>query len=139
MLHSTTTLAIGTLAVATLALTGCAQLSGIARGEATTHVETRADLEDAPAWMPGDATDITVVVGTKGGSGSAPSSTVFTSADGVTSDRCETVPRKSAPTVTISGAPDPYAAEQVTKCGAWSMISDGDRWHAWTPNPNDGE
>ncbi|MEK6309516.1 MAG: hypothetical protein V4737_03305 [Curtobacterium sp.] len=139
MLHSTTTLAIGTLAVAALALTGCAQLSGIALGEATTHVETRADLEDAPAWMPADAEDITVTVGTEGSSGSAPSSTVFTSKDGVTSDRCTTVPRKSAPTMSISGAPDPYAAEQVTKCGAWSMTSEGTRWLAWTPNTEDEE
>lgn len=132
-------LAIGTSAVAALAISGCTQLSGIARGEATTHVDTRAELTDAPAWMPADATDISVVVGTKSGSSPAPTSTVFTSARGVPSDACERVPRNSAPTMTISGAPDPFAANQVTKCGAWSMISVGDRWHAWTPNPNDGE
>lgn len=139
MLTTTKTWAIGTLAVAALALSGCSQLSDLAHGRATTHADARADFADAPAWMPEDATDITAVVGTKGGSGAAPSSTVFTSTDGVTSDRCETVLRNSAPVVTIPGAPEVYAAKEATKCGAWSMISDGDRWHAWTPNTNDGE
>ncbi len=137
---ATTTVTTVLLVVAATSLTGCSQIGGFAHGESTTHAATRSDLADAPTWVPDDATDITVVTGTRGsGERSAPSSMVFRSEDGVVSGLCERLERGSAPTMHVAGAPDPYASDEVTKCGAWSMIANGDRWLAWTPNPNDGE
>lgn len=134
--------AVSALSIAALALAGCAQLSDIAHGKSTTHVDTRAALKAPPEWLPSDASDITVVTGTNGGDTSTPPTTVlFTSAEGVVSDRCADVERNSAPTMTLDepDAPEEYTAETVTRCGAWSMVAKGDRWLAWTPNTADGE
>lgn len=141
-MHSSITkvLALGAVTAGALGLSGCAQFSDAAHGEARSHADGRADLRDAPSWLPADATDISTVVGTKSSDpATAPKSMLFTTEDGVTADRCEQVPRMSAPSLTFDEAPDPYAAQEVTKCGAWSMTSRGTRWLAWTPNTEDGK
>ncbi|QQD76785.1 hypothetical protein I8920_03185 [Curtobacterium sp. YC1] len=135
---STKGVTVGALALCALTLTGCSALNDQLHHEVSTHADTRADLQSPPAWMPADATDISSAAGTAAKKrSSAPTTVVFTSSDGVTADGCTTVPRKSAPSVTISGAPDAYAAETVLRCGDWSLTSEKDRWVAWTPNTGD--
>lgn len=135
----TTVLAAGALALAAVSLTGCSAFGDLAHDRVTSEASTRADLDQAPSWMPSDATEITAVSGTGGkSSDDAPTTMVFTSGDGVTADGCTTTPRKSAPTMDVDGAPDVYKATSVLRCGGWSMTSKGDRWIAWTPNPGDG-
>ncbi|PZE63583.1 MULTISPECIES: hypothetical protein [unclassified Curtobacterium] len=135
----TTTLALGTLALCALSLTGCATLSDSMHNQVSGHADSRADLASPPAWMPADATDITSVTGTAAkDDADAPETVVFTSADGVSAQGCDTVPRTSAPVMTVPEAPDAYAAKTVVRCGAWSLASEEDRWVAWTPNTGDG-
>jgi hypothetical protein len=132
-------LMIAALALCVVSLTGCSALSDTMHDEVTGHADTRADLASAPAWMPSDAKDITSVTGTGAKDASeAPKTIVFTSPAGVTAEDCETVPRKSAPVMTVPEAPDAYAAETVVRCGDWSLVSKGNRWVAWTPNTGDG-
>jgi hypothetical protein len=135
----TTSLAVGALALAAVSLTGCSAISDQAHHRLTSHADTRADLASPPEWMPSDATDITSVSGTAGKeSDSAPQTVVFTSSAGVTSDGCTTVPRSSAPTIDVDGAPDAYKTDSVLRCGSWSLSSKKHRWIAWTPNTGDG-
>ncbi|PYY38116.1 hypothetical protein DEJ16_07355 [Curtobacterium sp. MCJR17_055] len=132
-------LTIAALALCVVSLTGCSALSDTLHDEVTGHAETRADLTNAPEWMPSDATDITSVTGTGAEDASeAPKTIVFTSPAGVAADGCDTVPRKSAPVMTVPEAPDVYAADTVVRCGDWSLAAKGHRWVAWTPNTGDG-
>lgn len=135
----TTSLAVGALALAAGSLTGCSAIGDQVHHRLTSHADTRADVASPPEWLPADATDITSVSGTAGKDiDSAPRTVVFTSAAGVTVDGCTTVPRNSAPTVDVDGAPNAYKAESVLRCGGWSLFSKKDRWVAWTPNTGDG-
>lgn len=135
----TTALAVVALALAATSLTGCSVIGDQAHHRSTSHADARADLASPPEWMPSDATDITSVFGTAGKeSDSPPQTVVFTSSAGVTSDGCTTVPRNSAPTVDVDGAPDAYKADSVLRCGGWSLFSKKHRWVAWTPNTGDG-
>lgn len=136
---TTAVLGLGALALVAVSLTGCSAFGDLAHDRVTAEASTRADLESPPAWMPVDARDISSVTGTGGkASDTRPTTLVFTSRDGVTADGCTTAPRESAPTMDVDGAPDVYSATSVLRCGGWSMLSEGDRWVAWTPNPGDG-
>lgn len=135
----TTSLAVGALAIAAVSLTGCSVIGDQVHHRLTSHADTRTDLTSPPEWMPSDATDITSVSGTAGDdTANAPRTVVFTSTAGVTVDSCTTVPRNSAPTVDVDGAPDAYKATSVLRCGGWSLFSTKHRWVAWTPNTGDG-
>jgi hypothetical protein len=132
-------LAVGALALCAISLTGCSSLSDPMHKQVTSHADSRADFVSPPVWMPADATDIASATGTAGKSDeTAPRTVVFTSSTGVDSTDCKTVPRKSAPVMTVKGAPDVYAAKTVIRCGDWSLVSEKNRWVAWTPNSGDG-
>ena len=133
-----TTSAAFALAATALLVSGCSQLGDVAQNQATSHADTRADMQSPPNWLPADATDITSVSGTAGGD-DTPTTATFTSKAGVTDSSCESTPRHSAPTMSVEGGPDPYKAETVLRCGPWSMTSRGDHWVAWTPNTGDAE
>lgn len=133
-----TVAAVGALTLGALTLSGCSVLQDQVHHQVTRHADTRADLGSPPAWMPEDATDISSSTGTAAkGDDAAPTTVVFTSKQGVDSASCTTVPRKSAPVMTIEGAPDVYAAKTVVRCGDWSLVGDGRQWVAWTPNTGD--
>jgi hypothetical protein len=131
-------IAVAALGFGALSLSGCSVLQEQAHREVTSHADNRADVKSPPAWMPEDATDISSSTGTAAKNrDAAPMTVVFTSKQGVDSSDCKTVPRKSAPVMTIAGAPDVYAATTVVRCGDWSMVVEKHRWVAWTPNTGD--
>ena len=65
------------------------------------------------------------------------SSILFTSGSALDPSICRDVPRLSAPSYAIEGAPDVLAADTVFACGDWSVVPSETGWLGWTPNHPD--
>ncbi len=124
------TAALGMAAIL-LTLSGCAAVDSVAYGRAESTYATANDLaqahDEAPAWMPADARDITRVVSTR----AQAESLMFSSTDGLAG--CEDVERLSAPTMEIASAPDVYAIDRVAVCDEWAVAKSDGTYYAWTP------
>lgn len=133
-----------TFTASLLVLGGSALLSGCAGFDAVMHKQSTSTFEDAAAfladaqaevaWMPSDATEITLRTSTL--QGAADAAILFSSA-ATLSDECTEVSRTSSPAWVLEGAPSPYEAETVWVCGEWSAIPTGDGWFGWAPNSDD--
>jgi hypothetical protein len=122
------------LAVAGLA--GCTAADDLLHGSITTTADGRDDISGgAPAWVPEDASDIRVVSGSRGDA----TSMLLTSSADLDPAVCVEVPRLSAPTMQVEGAPDVYDKKVTTvfSCGDWSVLASPDGWYGWTPATED--
>lgn len=138
---ATLTLGLAGIVAATTALSGCAALEGVFTKQQSAEYATAADAGEAgidAEWIPADATDIRV---TRSTAADAPDAVVLlASAADLAPGVCAEVERQSAPSYSIDGAPDVYAADTVFACGAWSVVAADGGWYGWTPNhPHEAE
>ncbi|MBA8817039.1 hypothetical protein FHX48_002133 [Microbacterium halimionae] len=114
-------------------LAGCTAVDDLLYSKTTTTSDSLDSLAgDAPTWIPGDATDITQVQTRDG----AATSILLASDRDLDADLCTRVPRLSAPTIEVVGAPDVYGADgdAVFSCGEWTVMASADGWYGWTPS-----
>lgn len=128
------------LAVGTTALSGCSSIDDmINRQETHTYEDKKsfeADSEISTDWVPDDATEITVRSASREGDEVA---VIHLDSTSNLPDSCREAERKSAPLLTIDGAPDVYKPKNnnVHICGEWTVMQSSDGWYGWTPNTED--
>jgi hypothetical protein len=122
--------------VATFALVGCSDIVDELRNESTRTFESTTQLADdwdkSAPWLPSDATTIS----TKETPGAAPAVLLATSIEALDATQCVETDRRSAPTFSLDGSPDPYT-DTVFACGDWAVIATDGGWFGWTPNHPD--
>lgn len=143
-MHNFTSRTVRVTSVALLAL-AVGSLSGCAIVDEAFHKQQSSSFgsaQDAPAdsvahesWVPADASDIRIVQTTIEEARDA--SILFTSGSALDPSICRDVPRLSAPSYAIEGAPDVLAADTVFACGDWSVVPSETGWLGWTPNHPD--
>lgn len=133
----TAALALAAAAAVSLSLTGCTSIQQMLQNESTgTYPDAAAvaaDWDKTAPWLPADATDISVHESTKGD----PATLLATSDSELDLSQCAEVPRQSAPTFAIDGAPNVYKIDTVYACGDWAVVPTDDGWYGWTPNHPD--
>lgn len=133
--------ALALLPLAALSLTGCSAIADLAHSESEAHFDDSVELlvsgviaaEDA-AWLPEDATDITLRQSTKS---DAPATAVigFTSESDLVG--CTETERLSLPVYAVEWGPkdtDIVKATTVQSCGDWVFVPTSDGWFGWTPS-----
>jgi hypothetical protein len=130
-------IALPVLALAALSLTGCAQLYDTLHNERQTTYEDAAalaaDWTGSAAWVPGDATDITVRESSDG----TVASLALSSASPLDPADCAETDRLSMPSLGGDWAPDDddiVKATTVYACGDWAVLATDDGWYGWTPS-----
>lgn len=127
----TTGAAVAGLGLILFVVSGCALVNDVAYGRAESSAPNGAELAaargEALDWLPADAADIRRVQSTR----SDAESLVFRSATGPVG--CDEVDRTSAPTMTVTDAPDVYAVDRVRVCGDWAVATVDGVSYAWTP------
>lgn len=127
-----------TAALALITLSGCAVVDEIAHKQRSAEFPSASEMPeewlDRAPWLPADARDIRAMESTVDEDAV---SILVTSGSELSTDLCIEVPRQSAPTMEVPGAPDVYSANEVLACGDWSVLPAGDGWYGWTPNSAD--
>lgn len=115
-----------------LILAGCSAIDDVAHGSAqTTYTNAPAfekDHADTAAWLPADATSVTLVSSTRADGVMTLAYESATAPEG-----CESVERQSSPTMSVETDVDVYAASSVLLCGQWAVAHEAGQWLAWTP------
>ena len=121
---------------ATFALAGCSDIVDELRNESTSTFETTTELVDdwdrSAPWLPSDATTISV----REALGGDPAILLANSATALDVSQCAETERRSAPTFSLEGSPEPYT-DSVLVCGDWAVIPTDSGWFGWTPNHPD--
>lgn len=138
-MNSRAALAVPALVViGMIGLTGCSAYESLVHKQSTATFDDVEALEDGAdldaAWIPADASDITLRTSTVEKASDAV--ILLTSASELVGDCAETE-RLSAPAWVLDGVPDPYDAETVHVCGDWSVIPTDTGWYGWTPNSDE--
>ena len=115
-----------------LILAGCSAIDDLAHGSsrvtssnATAFAREHAGVAD---WLPADAMSVALVSSTR-----ADDVMTLTYESETAPEGCETLPRQSAPTMSVDTDIDVYATPSVLVCGSWAVAHDADQWLAWTP------
>lgn len=136
--------AIVPLAILALAaLSGCSAIVDAVHSESETHYDDRAALVEASvpalgdaAWLPDDASDITLRVSTK--TGVTPNAVIgFATASTSDLGGCTQTERLSLPPYAVEWGPvdtDLVAESSVLSCGEWVFVATDDGWFGWTPS-----
>lgn len=127
----------GALTIAgTATLAGCSVVDSVLHKQSTESFDDGAQLrkgfERTPEWVPDDATEITLRTSTIDAASDAVILLQSTSA--LPEDACVEVPRSSAPSWGLEGAPDVYEIDTVYACGDWTVAAADGGWLGWTPN-----
>jgi uncharacterized protein YceK len=130
--------------VVVLSLSGCSAVADLIHSESEEHYENSAALFESStltaeqaAWLPSDASDITLRHSTKGD----------TAVIGFASDSelagCASTDRLSLPAYAVEWGPDDEAIVKMTtvqSCGDWVFVPTAEGWFGWTPSaPGEAE
>ncbi|MEI5583552.1 MULTISPECIES: hypothetical protein [unclassified Agromyces] len=125
---------------AALALTGCAAVDDLVNRQAT-HTYDDADHFGADAsvdagWIPLDATEITLRTPAENAGDVA---VILLVSDSELPESCVEAERRSAPILSVDGAPDVYEPNnsRIHVCDDWTVMKAADGWFGWTPNDGD--
>jgi hypothetical protein len=127
-------------AVATLALSGCAAIDDLVNRQATQTYDNTdhfgADASVDAGWIPADATKITLRTPAENAGDVA---VILLVSDAELPESCLEAERRSAPMLSIDGAPDVYQPKNSTihVCDDWTVMKAADGWFGWTPNNGD--
>ncbi len=133
-------LTLAAILTAGLALTGCTTMADVINRESTQTFSDKAALDQSSsvdaAWVPADATAITVRTPSDATSDVA---VVLVASQAKLPAPCQPTERRSAPLLSIDGAPDVYdpKAQAAFVCGDWTVMPAADGWFGWTPNVED--
>jgi hypothetical protein len=127
-------------AVATLALSGCAAIDDLVNRQAThtydnkDHFGTDASVD--AGWIPADATEITLRTPAENAGDVA---VILLVSNAGLPEPCLEAERKSAPLLSIDGAPDVYEPKnsKIHVCDDWTVMEATNGWFGWTPNNGD--
>jgi hypothetical protein len=139
LMKAPTVLAIATsMTLGLVFLTGCSAYDSLVHKQSTStfaNVETfNAGSTTEAAWIPTDATEITVRTSTLA---KASDAVILLDSGSALLGDCAEVERYSAPAWVLDDAPDPYKADSVFVCGDWSVMSTETGWYGWTPNSDE--
>ena len=115
-----------------LILAGCSAIDDVAHGSSRTTYSNATDFarehSGVADWLPADARSVALVSSTRTDGVMTLAYESETAPEG-----CETLPRQSAPTMSIDTEVDVYATPSVLVCESWAVAHDADQWLAWTP------
>lgn len=142
LMHRSTRIAAAAMLVlaGSLAVTGCSSIDdAINRQQTNTYADKAAYASGSSVdaeWIPDDATDITVRTPADRSSGTA---VILLTSPSALPSSCTEAERKSAPLLTIDGAPDIYdpSAQDAFVCADWTVMPSATGWFGWTPNTED--
>lgn len=132
-------LAAASLLLATVALSGCAELTDQLRNESSKTFESADELhgnwgKEAP-WVPADAADITIRENVN-----APAAILGFSSATPLDDSCVETKRQSGPAFAQDWVPDWTTQDSVFVCDEWAVMPTDDGYFAWTPiDPDEQE
>jgi hypothetical protein len=125
------------VAIAAVALTGCSAVTDLLYKESESTFFDAAELRsdwgkaDSVAWLPDDATDISIRESTEGD----PAVMRFSSVDGPAD--CVETDRLSIPVFVDEWTPDDddiVKIDTVWACGDWAVAAIDGYWLGWTPS-----
>jgi hypothetical protein len=125
---------------ATLALSGCAAIDDLVNRQATHTYDDKdhfgADASVDAGWIPADATEITLRTPAENAGDVA---VILLVSDAELPESCLEAERKSAPMLSIDGAPDVYEPKnsKIHVCDDWTVMEAANGWFGWTPNNGD--